>query len=162
MVWPCAGPSARVLSTRTSSVPWSMSPWIGGVPRLGMLGKMIFCRDGVNYATPQLPTPSSQSGFWEVVVWEFFGSCGVGELGISPLLLGHERVLVVGGGRERLLERPRAGPAHQVELRARLVVRAGPARAAERLLPDHRTGGLVVDVEVPRRVAQRRHCLAYR
>src|SRR3954469_16556170 len=45
MVWPCAGPSASVLSTRTSSVPWSMSPSMGGVPRLGMLQKIILWRD---------------------------------------------------------------------------------------------------------------------
>src|SRR4029077_5911749 len=38
--------------------------------------------------------------------------------------------------------------------RAGLVVRARGTRAAERLLPDDRTGWLVVDVEVARRVAE--------
>ena len=63
--------------------------------------------------------------------------------------------LIVARRRERLLDRPRAHPAHQVQLRAGLVVRARRARAAERLLADHRAGRLVVDVEVAGRVAQR-------
>ena len=41
MVCPCAGPSASVFNTSTSRVPWSMSPWMGGVPRFGMLQKII-------------------------------------------------------------------------------------------------------------------------
>ena len=67
----------------------------------------------------------------------------------------HERIPVVARRRERFLDRSGADPADQVELRAGLVVGAGPARAAERLLPDHGAGGLVVDVEVAGGIAQR-------
>src|SRR5450759_2568407 len=63
--------------------------------------------------------------------------------------LPHVRIAVVGRRHERLLDGAGAHPAQQVELRARLVVRAAGPRAAERLLADHRTGRLVVDVEVP-------------
>ena len=72
-----------------------------------------------------------------------------------PLLFAHERILVVARRHERLLDRPRADPAHQVQLRTGLVVRARRARAAERLLADDRAGRLVVDVEVAGGVAQR-------
>ena len=71
------------------------------------------------------------------------------------LLFAHERVLVVARRRERFLDRPRADPSHEVQLRAGLVVRARRARAAERLLADDRACGLVVDVEVAGGVAQR-------
>ena len=73
--------------------------------------------------------------------------------------LAHERIAVVPRRVEGLLDRPRADPAHQVQLRARLVVGARAARAAERLLADDRAGRLVVDVEVAGRVAQRRRRL---
>ena len=66
----------------------------------------------------------------------------------------HVRVAVVGRRDERLLDRAGRRPAQQVQRRAGLVVGARGARPAERLLPDHRAGGLVVDVEVARRVAQ--------
>src|SRR5690606_33417851 len=61
-----------------------------------------------------------------------------------------------------LLDRARADPAHEVQLRTGLVVRARRARAAERLLTDDSARGLVVDVEVARGVAQRRRRLADR
>ena len=67
----------------------------------------------------------------------------------------HERIAVVGRRHERLLDRARADPAQQVQLRAGLVVGARPAGAAERLLADDRAGRLVVDVEVAGGVAQR-------
>ena len=54
----------------------------------------------------------------------------------------------------RLLDRARRRPAHEVVRPAGLVVRARGAAAAERLLGDDGAGGLVVDVEVARRVAQ--------
>src|SRR5512146_2892166 len=72
----------------------------------------------------------------------------------SVSLLCHERIRVVERRRERLLDGARAHPAHEVQLRSRLVVRSRTARAAERLLPDDRAGGLVVHVEVARRVAE--------
>src|SRR5579871_1917379 len=74
--------------------------------------------------------------------------------GVGHLLRVHERVAHGGGRHEVLLDRPRRGPADQVQLRAGLVV--GPRRPApaERLLPHHRAGRLVVDVEIARRVAQ--------
>ena len=62
---------------------------------------------------------------------------------------------MVGRGHEGLLDGPRRGPAQQVDRGAGLVVGAGGAGAAERLLADHGTGGLVVDVEVARGVPQR-------
>src|SRR5579885_2298428 len=64
------------------------------------------------------------------------------------LFFGHERIPVIRRRRERLLDRPRAHPAHEIALRSRLVVRARAARAAERLLPNHRARRLVVDVKV--------------
>src|SRR5438067_7887991 len=56
---------------------------------------------------------------------------------------------------EGFLDRARARPAQQVERGTGLVVGAGRAAAAEGLLADHGTGGLVVDVEVPGGEAQR-------
>src|SRR5690606_38562214 len=73
------------------------------------------------------------------------------------LELLHVRVAVVGRSVERLLDRPRAGPAHHVRHRAGLVVGSGCPAAAERLLADYRTGGAVVDVEVAGRSAQAAH-----
>src|SRR5215212_8126324 len=64
--------------------------------------------------------------------------------------------------RERLLDGSRTHPPNQVDLRSRLVVRAGPASAAERLLADHRACWLVIDVKVAGGVAQRAHRIAYR
>ena len=66
------------------------------------------------------------------------------------------------GGDERFLDRPRADPTNQIQHRAGLVVGAGPARAAERLLPDDGAGRLVVDVEVPRGIPERAHRFAHR
>ena len=68
---------------------------------------------------------------------------------------GHVRVRVVGRRHERLLDRARRHPADQVVPRAGLVVGAAGPGAAERLLPDHRAGRLVVDVEVAGREPQR-------
>ena len=65
-----------------------------------------------------------------------------------------ERVAVVRRRHERLLDRARAHPADQVPDRARLVVRARRARAAEGLLADDGARRLVVDVEVASRVAE--------
>src|SRR3982750_3722065 len=71
------------------------------------------------------------------------------------LLLGHERVAIVARRREGFLQGSRADPAYEVQLGPRLVVRAGSARAAERLLTDDRAGGLVVDIEIPGGVPER-------
>src|SRR6202012_2427685 len=68
----------------------------------------------------------------------------------------HVGVAVVGGRGEQLLDGAGADPADQVEERARLVVGAAGPGAAERLLADDGAGGLVVDVEVARRIGQRR------
>ena len=87
--------------------------------------------------------------------------CLLGLCGLR-LLLRHERILVIARRRERLLERARVDPADEVQLRAGLVVGAGSARAAERLLADDRTGRLVVDVEVARGVPQRARRFAHR
>src|SRR5437773_5264836 len=67
----------------------------------------------------------------------------------------HIGVPVIGRGRVRLFDDPRARPADQVQERARLVVGARCTRAAERLLPHDRAGRLVVDVEVAGGVDQR-------
>jgi hypothetical protein len=67
----------------------------------------------------------------------------------------HERIAIIRRRVEVLLDRPRADPADQIELRPRLVVGARRTRAAERLLADDRAGRLVVDVEVPCGVAER-------
>src|SRR5690349_13346329 len=61
--------------------------------------------------------------------------------------LAQERIAIVERRRERLLDRTRRHPANQVPDRARLVVGARSAAAAERLLTDHCAGRLVVDVE---------------
>src|SRR4051794_17775749 len=71
-----------------------------------------------------------------------------------PVLGQEERVAVVAGRDERLLDRPRADPADQVPHRARLVVRPGSTAAAERLLADDGAGRLVVHVEVAGGVAE--------
>ena len=60
----------------------------------------------------------------------------------------HVRIGVGRRRHERLLDRAGAGPAQEVLRRAGLVVGARGAATPERLLPDDRTGGLVVDVEV--------------
>src|SRR6202000_518466 len=59
-------------------------------------------------------------------------------------------VAVVGGRGEELLEGAGAGPAGQVEERARLVVGAAGPGAAEGPLADAGAGGVVVGVEVAR------------
>src|SRR2546423_8273616 len=74
----------------------------------------------------------------------------------------HEGIPVIGRRHVRLLDDTRAGPADQVQERARLVVRSRCARAAEWLLPDDRAGGLVVDVEVAGGVDKRFRCGADR
>jgi hypothetical protein len=66
----------------------------------------------------------------------------------------HERIAVVRRRDEGFLDRTGADPADQVPHRAGLVVRAGRAGPAERLLADDRAGRLVVHVEVPGGVAQ--------
>ena len=62
----------------------------------------------------------------------------------------HEGVAVVLGRIESLFDGKRAGPADQVERGTGLVVGAGFAGAAKRLLAHHRAGGFVVDVKVTR------------
>src|SRR6266566_8891295 len=74
--------------------------------------------------------------------------------GRAPVFGRHERIAVVGGRQERLLDRSRAYPTDEVPQRACLVVRAGSACAAERLLADDRAGRLVIDVEVAGRIAK--------
>src|SRR5579859_453152 len=74
----------------------------------------------------------------------------------GPSSLRHEWVPWIARGYEVLFDRPRAGPTDQVEQATRLVVRSAGPTAAERLLAHHRTGRLVVEVEVSRGVAQRR------
>src|SRR5437868_1165448 len=76
--------------------------------------------------------------------------------------LAHVRVFVIGGRGEGLLDRARADPTHEVQLRARLVVRPRAPSAPERLLTDDGARRLVVDVEVSRRVAERHHRFANR
>src|SRR5437763_7521854 len=108
--------------------------------------------------------PPPEPGFARREAW-----CGLlattakkGALGgnmVSPELAGtvvgtHERIPVVGRRHERLLDGARADPPDQVPHRARLVVRTGGARAAERLLSDDRAGRLVVHVEVAGGVAE--------
>ena len=72
------------------------------------------------------------------------------------LFRAHERIPVVPRRAEVLLDRPRADPADQIQLRPGLVVGARRAGAAERLLADDRAGGLVVDVEVAGGIPERR------
>src|SRR2546429_3789597 len=67
----------------------------------------------------------------------------------------HIGIPMIGRGRVRLFDAPRARPADQVQERPRLVVGARCTRAAERLLPHDRAGRLVVDVEVAGGVDQR-------
>src|SRR5690606_31550964 len=74
----------------------------------------------------------------------------------------HERIPVVGRRDEVLLDRARRDPAQQVERRARLVVGAAGAAAAEGLLADDGARGLVVDVEVAGGVTERGERLADR
>ena len=62
----------------------------------------------------------------------------------------HVRIAIVGWRDEQLLDRAGIHPAGQIEDRARLVVGAAGASAAERLLANHCAGWLVVDVEVSR------------
>src|SRR5579864_958641 len=86
----------------------------------------------------------------------------VDETSPGPLLLRHVRIVMDRRRREVLLNRPRADPANQIQLRPRLVVRARRARATERLLPDDGACWFVVDVEVARRVLERARRLANR
>ena len=78
------------------------------------------------------------------------GAGGAGRMTSSA----HVWVAMIGRRCERLLDRARRRPAHQVPQRPGLVVRARGARAAERLLADDRAGRLVVDVEVAGREPQ--------
>ena len=55
---------------------------------------------------------------------------------------------MIGGWSVGLFDRAGAGPADQVEDRARLVVGAGRTRTPKWLQTDHRSRGLVIDVEV--------------
>src|SRR5262249_13963062 len=72
-------------------------------------------------------------------------------------LFCHERIRHGGRRYEILFDGPRRNPAPEVLRAPRFVVRARRTRAAEWLLPDDRSGGLVVDVEVPRSVAKSIH-----
>ena len=73
--------------------------------------------------------------------------------------LVHVRVLVIGGRKEGLLDRPRARPAEKVQIRPGLVVGARAAGPAEGLAANDGTGRLVVDVEVAGGKAKRMVCL---
>src|SRR5687768_9626474 len=70
--------------------------------------------------------------------------------------LEHRRVAELDGRDEGLFDGPGAQPALQVQGAPGFVVRSGPARAAERLLPDDRARRLVVHVEVAGSVAEPR------
>src|SRR3989337_3700638 len=78
------------------------------------------------------------------------------------LLRFHERIAIIQRRRERFLDGAWAYPAHQIELRAGLVVGSAASGSAERLLSHHRAGGLVVDVEVSRGIAEQQRCLSDR
>ena len=67
-------------------------------------------------------------------------------------LFCQERITVVGGGNERLLDTTSADPTHKVEHTTGLVVGAGSTSTAEGLATHHSARRLVVDVEVARRV----------
>src|SRR5260370_32654496 len=68
---------------------------------------------------------------------------------ISGARLSHVRISVVGGRRERLLDRAGVDPTDQVEDRACLVVGTTGPRPAERLLAAGGPARLALDVEVP-------------
>src|SRR2546423_3127801 len=76
--------------------------------------------------------------------------------GAEPSSLRHERIPRVAWRHEILFDRPRAGPADQVEQATGLVVGPARARATERLLPNDRSRRLVVLVEVAGGVPERR------
>src|SRR5688500_6293714 len=78
------------------------------------------------------------------------------------LLFRHKRIPIVRRRRKSFLDVSRAYPAHEIELRAGLVVGAGAACSAEGLLPYDGARGLVVDVEIAGSVAQNERCLADR
>src|SRR5206468_10540248 len=80
----------------------------------------------------------------------------------GPLLRRHKRIAIIPGRRKSLFDIPRADPANEIELRARLVIGARGTSPAERLLANHRARRLVVDVEIPGSVAQRQRCFANR
>ena len=73
----------------------------------------------------------------------------------SKLFLGHERVAIICRRRESLFDIPRTDPAHEIQLRPRLIVRTRPARASERLLPHHGARRFVVDVEIAGGIPER-------
>src|SRR4026207_774187 len=58
------------------------------------------------------------------------------------------------GRNEGLLNRAGADPTQHICHRAGLIVSTAGSRSAKRLLPDNSPRGFVVDVEVPRRIAQ--------
>jgi hypothetical protein len=58
------------------------------------------------------------------------------------------RVAVICPRHECFLDRARRNPTDQIPNRSSLVIRTGHATATERLLADHRSRGLVIDVEV--------------
>ena len=74
------------------------------------------------------------------------------------LFLFQERIAVVGGGDKCLLDAACADPTVEVEGTTRLVVGSGGAGSAEGLAADHRSGGLVVDVEVSGGMTERLFC----
>src|SRR5919197_5344536 len=78
---------------------------------------------------------------------------GISDSALAPVG-SHERIAEVRRRHERLLDGARAHPADQVPHRAGFVVRARGARAPERLLRDYGAGRLVVQVQVPRGVAE--------
>src|SRR5206468_419876 len=77
-------------------------------------------------------------------------------------LLSHERIREVPRRDERLLDRPRADPANEIQHRTGFVVGSGPARPAKRLLPDDGPGRFVVDIEVSGGIPECAHRFPYR
>src|ERR1041384_2048320 len=73
----------------------------------------------------------------------------------APSSLRHERIPRITRRDEVFLDRPRAGPADQVQQAARLVVGAARAPAPERLLPHDRPRRFIVLIEVARGLPER-------
>ena len=173
--WPtaaaCRRASARS-SARRRRQPWlarrrsrkTGSPASGrrATPRSSSAATRSCARSdaGATFTRSPLPVDNTILALWGARTNELYAVGGTARsctASAEPgLRLLHVRIAVVGRRRERLLDRARRDPADEVPQRARLVVGARRARAAERLLPDDGAGRLVVDVEVAGRVAQAR------
>src|SRR5258706_4202430 len=138
-------PSAPV-STATDSAASALNRSKDSTSRAAVCGSTALRTSGRSMVT----TTTDPSGSYRTVI------------GPPGLLRVHERIAVVGGRRVCLLDHAWAGPADEVEDRTRLVVGSRRARAAKRLQPDDRAGGLVIDVEAAGGVDQRLGCGANR